>query len=94
MIPVYWFCLVRPSIFLSLRDSMPVEDKIPVKTTNRKVARLLIGKSVFINDVNDGTNNVGGVPGNSVQERLQPAWGTLAMAVQICQNLRHVIDQT
>ena len=72
---------------------MPIKNKVPVKTSHSKVARLLIGEGVIIDNVNDGTDNVCWVSGNSVEERLQPARRTLTVTVEICQHLGQEICQ-
>ena len=43
----------------------------------------MVLQRVVVNDVDDGTDDGGGVPRNPVDERLEPALGALAVGVQV-----------
>ena len=43
----------------------------------------MILEGVVIDHVDDGADHVGPVPGDAVEERLEPALGALAMGIQV-----------
>ena len=72
---------------LVLGNSVPVEHQVPVEAAHSQVGRLLVGESLVVDDIDDGTDHVGLVPGDPVQQGLQPALGTLAVRVQVGEDL-------
>ena len=81
---VFNLCTIAPCIslpvLLPLRHPVPVEHQVPVEAPDGEVGGLLVGEGVVVDDVDDGTHHVGGVPRYPVQQRLQPALSALAVA--------------
>ena len=76
---MHWLGLVTPSALFPLRDPVPVEHQVPVEATDGEVRRLLVGQSVVVDDVNDGADYIGRVPGYPIQQRLEPALTILTL---------------